>query len=148
MCSLLFEGVCLQLTSSWPPARVKWGWELRLLCHFAWIIRCRGCRARIPRGHFLCAGCGLESHLLGIGRLILSEIDYIALGRPRGPPWQPKAPQSGPRAAQRTQKRPKVVPRRAKWAPRTPKGDQQTTKLYTHKRNIRKLPIHRHTAAG
>ena len=46
-------------------------------------------------------GCGLQSFRLGIGRPILSEIKYIALGRPRCPPWQPKAPQNGPRATQR-----------------------------------------------
>ena len=103
-----------KLTSSWLPARVKWGWELRLLRHFGWIVRCRGCRARVPRRHFLCAGCGLESHLLGIGRLILSEIDYIALGRPRGPPWQPKGSQSGPRAAQRDPKGPQSRPKEEK----------------------------------
>ena len=30
----LFEGVCYELTSSWPPARVKGGCELRAKCHF------------------------------------------------------------------------------------------------------------------
>ena len=37
MCCPLFEGVCSKLTSSWPPARVKRSWELRLLRHFVWI---------------------------------------------------------------------------------------------------------------
>ena len=31
---VLFEGVCFKLTPSWLPARLKWGWELRLLRHF------------------------------------------------------------------------------------------------------------------
>ena len=61
----MFGGVCFKLTSSWPPARVKWGWELRRLLHFGGILRSRG---RVPRGHFLCAGCVLQSHSLGIGR--------------------------------------------------------------------------------
>ena len=72
-----------------------------------------GSRGQVPGGHFLCAGIVLESnesHLLGIGRPILSKTCYIGLGRPRRPPWQPKATQSGPRAAQGTQKDPKVVP--------------------------------------
>ena len=122
---------------------MKGGWELQAKSHFELI---RGIRGIMPAGHFLCAGIVLESRLLGIGRPILSKINHIALGRPRRPPWQPKAPPSGPRAAQGTQKDPKVVPGREK--EKTAKGEQQTTKLYTHKRIIRKLSIQRHTAAG
>ena len=60
-----------------------------------------GSRGQIPGGHFLCAGIVLESHLLGVGRPILSKTYYVVLGRPRRPPLQPKAPQSGPGAPQR-----------------------------------------------
>ena len=70
---------------------------------------------------------------------------FYAPRHPKQPPGQPKAPHSGPRAAQRD---PKLGPRRGKEGRKTPKGEQQITKLYTHTRNIRKLPIHRHTAAG
>ena len=102
-------------------------------------------------------------------RAICSELDVhcwpksaqAPLGSPRCPKWfhgvprEPKGSQSdakesplGAQGAPKAPKRqPKVTPRKAKWAPTTPQGDQQITKLYTHKQNTCKLPIHRHTAA-
>ena len=84
------------------------------------------------------------------------------LGNPRclkggsGIPREPKGGQSGARvstlgrrgAPKGSKKKPKVTPRRAKLVPKTPAGDQQITKPYTHKRNTRKRPIHRQTAAS
>ena len=131
------------------PRRVwKGGWELRAKLHFAPIGGIRGIAWIIPAGHFLCAGCVLESHLLGIGRPILSKTYYMPSGSPRDLHGIPRRPRVVQGLSKGTQKEPKVGPRREERGGRAPKGGQQSTKLYTHKQNIRKLPIHRHTAAG
>ena len=148
---------------------MKWGWELRLLRHFAGILGCRGCRARVPRGHFLCAGIANAPNIVGKGRPFLTQshpkLRLGAQGAPKGPtgiPREPKGGQSDPKesplGAQGAPKGPTSIPREpkggqghpkeSKMSLKTFKGEQQITKLYTHKQNIRKLPIHRHTAAG
>ena len=110
---ILFEGVCSELTSSWPPARVKWGWELRLLRHFAPIMRWVRWVLWVPRGHFLCAGALLESHLLGIGRPFWTQ------SHPKLPLGAQGAP-NGPTESQGSQRGTKVTPRRAPWEPKAP----------------------------
>ena len=93
---ILWEGVCFELTSSWPRARVRGGWELQDKSHLALIA---GIRRIVPAGYCLCAGITLESHSHGIGHPILSKTYCMTLRKARKPPWQPKAIQSGPRAA-------------------------------------------------
>ena len=82
---LSFEGVCCKLMSSWPPARVKWGWELRPLRHFGGI---RGIRGWTPRGHFLCAGIANAPNIDGNGRPFSTpshpKVHLGAHGVPRG----------------------------------------------------------------
>ena len=92
--------------------------------------------------------------------------------------WAPKVSQRGPPAPQGRQRKAKVISRRvlgssrffkgtscpasqgrqvassgsypneSKMRLKTFKGEQQITKPHTHKQNIRKLQIHRRTAAG
>ena len=97
---ILFGCVCLTIVILAPGAS-EGGLGAAGQVHFVSIRRIGGI---IPRGHFLCASCLLDSHLLWIRNPILSKIDYIAQGRPRRLSWQPKAPQSGTRADQGTQK--------------------------------------------
>ena len=121
-----------------PSPRRDWkgGWELRARSHFAPIggVRAiRGIRGIVPEGHLLFAGCILESHLLGIGHPILSKAYYMpswSKGCPKGPKRNPKSAQGEKRGSKDTQSRP------------------TNHQIYTHKQNIPKLPIHRHTAAG
>ena len=74
----------------------------------------------MPGGHLLYAGILFESHLLGIGRPVLSKDYNVPLGSPRGPPEQPrvpekpKVPQSVPRAAQTDSKGPQSPPTESK----------------------------------
>ena len=51
-------------------------------------------------------------------------------------------------ASQGGQRGARVIPWKAKWDAKTFKGEQQITKLYEHKKLIRKLPIQHHAAAG
>ncbi len=108
-----FWGSLSKLTSSWPPARVKWGWELRPLLHFGGILRWRRSHRWVPRGHFLCAGCVLESHLLGIGR------PFWTPSHPKLPLGAQGAP-NGPTESQGSQRKTKVTARRAPWEPKAP----------------------------
>ena len=63
----IFCGSLSKLVSSYPPTRVKGGWELRAKLHFTLI---RGIRGVVPAGHFFCAGIALATQLLGIGHPI------------------------------------------------------------------------------
>ena len=112
---------------------MKWGWELRLLTQFAPI---RGCGRRVPRGHFLCAGALLESHLLGIGRPFWTQ------SHPKLPLGAQGAP-NGPTESQGSQREAKVTPRRAPWEPkvsqRVPKGHPKETNKSQNYIHINKL---------
>ena len=97
---------------------MKWGWELRLLTQFAPIGGCGGCGRRIPRGYFLCAGALLESHLLGIGRPLLTQV------RPSST-WEPKVPQMAPRRPKGAKGKPKRRQGEPLGSPRRRKGSQK-----------------------
>ena len=101
---------------------MKGGWKLRAKSHFAPIRGIGGIHGIVPGGHFFCAGCGLERHVLGIGHPVLSKTDYMPLGSPRLPPWQ-------------TQKEPKVGPRRGKGGARHPK-ESNKSQNYIHVNKI------------
>lgn len=60
----------------------------------------------------------------------------------------PKRPNVVQGRSTATQNEFKVGPGTGKGRRKTRKGEQQITNLYTHTQNIRKLPIHLHTAAG
>ena len=122
---LYFEGVCSKLTSSWPPARVKGGWELPAKSHFTGIrgiCGIRGIGGRVPRGHFFCAGIVLESHLLGIGRPIFVKNVLYA---PRQPKATPMATQSSPKWSKGCPKGPKKSSKSAQGEKKESKGTQR-----------------------
>ena len=89
-----FEGVCFKLTSSWPPARVKWGWELRLLRHFAPMCAKTATTADVAEFREL-SFCAQARYL----RAICSELD-LHFGPEVIPssPWEPRVPQMAPRS--------------------------------------------------
>ena len=71
----------------------------------------------------MCAGCVLESHLLGIGRPFWTPSHpKLHLGAQGGP--------NGPKASQGSQRGTKVTPRRTPWEPeapqRVPKGSPRS----------------------
>ena len=98
--------------SPWPPARVKRDGELRPLRHFVWIRR--GSAAEPPEATFSTRAARLRAVSSELDVLFIHQIDYIPLGRPMRPTWQPEAPQSGPMAAQGNQRDAKVTPRKVK----------------------------------
>ena len=107
----LCEGVCLELTSSWPPARVEG--RSRVVVPDTWSAGSGGSAES--------AGSGIESqkvclccYLQYLSVLTLSKnypVPPLAQGGPMGAKGSPRAPRRGPKGTPKDPKRVKTCPK-------------------------------------
>ena len=112
------------------PARVKWGLELRPLCHFREIRGIpRDAGASSGRALFACRHRTWEPFARNLTSNLVKKY-YIAIGRPRRPSWHPpRLPRVVQGLLKGTQKKSKVDPSRRKGGRKTFEGAQQITRL-------------------
>ena len=143
----LFEGVCFKLTSSCPPAQVTG------------VGSCGPCATLMGSA---AAGAAAAAEPLEVNffaqaadlRAVGSELEVQSRQTwtmsPLADPGDLHGHPSDPRAAQRDPKGRKSRPKERKRRLKDTERREQITKRYTkkQKQHIRKLPIHRHTAAA